>query len=72
MAVFRECANYEMCIENKLGFKENNKAEMAVLNCEGCFTYKIYKKGFDDGVRELTRKINMLAKEGSNDNDAIR
>lgn len=60
MPVFRECTNFEMCRD--LGFRENgNKTELNGLNCEGCHTYNIYKKGFEDGVQALASQINKLA-----------
>lgn len=60
MPVFRECANFEMCRD--LGYRETeNKTELNGLNCEGCHTYNVYKKGFEDGVQALASQINKLA-----------
>ena len=57
MPVFRECANVEMCRD--FGYRETeNKTELNGLNCEGCHTYNIYKKGFEDGVQALASQLN--------------
>lgn len=53
MAVFRECGNYEACLE--VGGRPDGS-----LHCENCHTYKIYKKGFDDGVKALASELNRL------------
>ena len=54
MSVFRECGNYEACID--VGGRPDGS-----LNCEGCYTYEIYKKGFDDGVKALASELNRLS-----------
>lgn len=56
MSVFRECGNYETC-------KEVGGRRDGSLHCEGCHTYKIYKKGFDDGVKALASELNRLAEK---------
>lgn len=62
MPVFRECANYEDCLKYK-GCKPERLEPGEKINCEGCHTYGIYRKGFEDGVKALARKINRMAAE---------
>lgn len=54
MPIFRECGNYETCMD--VGGRRDG-----TLNCEGCSTYEIYKKGFNAGVLALASELNRLA-----------
>lgn len=67
MPVFRDCPNYDACIEhrNSIAYFENLNKELNILNCEGCQTFGIYKKGFEDGVKALASKLNKLSQEGA-------
>ena len=67
MPVFRDCPHYDSCKEIS-GIKPQNIAELNTLDCEGCQTYGIYRKGFEDGVKALARKLNRMA-EGKNECD---
>lgn len=62
MPVFRECGNYEDCLKYK-GCKPESLEPGEKINCEGCHTYGIYRKGFEDGVKALARKLNRMAEE---------
>lgn len=53
MPVFRECGKYEVCLEV-------GGLRAGTLNCEGCPTYEIYKKGFIDGVKAFASGLNSL------------
>lgn len=61
MGVFRECENYETCLEHRIrvGDKTNYR-ELNALDCEGCHTYNIYKKGFEDGANAVIKRLNKL------------
>ena len=60
MAEFKECANYNMCLEVS-NRATKGPGEEIIMNCEGCHTYGIYKKGFEDGVQALASQLNKLA-----------
>ena len=65
MPVFRDCPNYDACIEHRKSIAcfRNTDKELNILNCEGCHTFGIYKKGFEDGVKALASKLNKLSQE---------
>lgn len=68
MPVFRDCPNFDSC-KDISGIKPQNIAELNTLDCEGCQTYGIYRKGFEDGVKALARKLNRMAAEEGNKNE---
>ena len=61
MPVFRECGNFEACIDVGGHRGDAVNSRDGSLNCEGCHTYEIYKKGFNDGVKALASELNRLS-----------
>lgn len=68
MPVFRDCPHFDSC-KDISGMVPQNIAELNTLDCEGCQTYGIYRKGFEDGVKALARKLNRMAAEEGNKNE---